>query len=151
MGSDCISSWSLLIFLLCNGNKNIMFVEATVVNNSAKFQLHSPYGFRGDDFLIFFRTFSLSAVWTKFIRLLEDYSRNFLIITTRVLIRLEQKHNYLFPPPIDNIIMWYMVRIGFRGDVVLKCWRTTTDDGQRMPTYIISSPKSLRLRWDKKL
>ena len=28
---------------------------------SAKFQLHPPYGFWGDDFLIFFRKFSLSV------------------------------------------------------------------------------------------
>ena len=39
---------------------------------------------------------------------------------------------------------------GFRGDVVWKCWRTTTD-GRRMPAYIISSPMSLRLRWAKNL
>ena len=37
----------------------------------------------------------------------------------------------------------------FRGDVVWKCWPTTTD-GRRMPAYTISSPMSLRLRWAKK-
>ena len=63
------------------------FVEANVMNISAKFQLHAPYGFWGDDFLIFFCKFILSvvmatnqnsnsAVWTKFIRLVDDYSRN---------------------------------------------------------------------------
>ena len=33
-----------------NGNKNIIFIEANVVDIYAKFQLHSPFGFRGDDF-----------------------------------------------------------------------------------------------------
>ena len=41
--------------------KNILFIEANVMNISAKFQLHPPYGFWGDDFLIFFRKFSLSV------------------------------------------------------------------------------------------
>ena len=39
--------------------KNIFFVEANAMNNSAKFQLYPPYGFSGVDFLIFFRKFSL--------------------------------------------------------------------------------------------
>ena len=42
---------------------------------------------------------------------------------------------------------------GFRGDVVWKCWQTTDDgrtDGRRIPSYTISSPMSLRLRWAKK-
>ena len=33
-----------------NDNKNIIYVEANVMNMYAKFQLHSPYGFRGEDF-----------------------------------------------------------------------------------------------------
>ena len=33
--------------------KNTNFVEANVMNISAKFQLHPPYGFWGDDFLYF--------------------------------------------------------------------------------------------------
>ena len=41
------------------GIKNTTYVEPNVVNNSAKFQLHPPYGV-WDDFLIFFRKFSLS-------------------------------------------------------------------------------------------
>ena len=46
---------------MSNGNKkNILFVEANVMNISAKFQLHAPYGF-WDDFLIFFRKFILSV------------------------------------------------------------------------------------------
>ena len=41
--------------------KNKLFVKANVMNISAKFQLHLPYGFRGDYFLIFFRKFILSV------------------------------------------------------------------------------------------
>ena len=33
---------------MSKGNKN--FIEANVINISAKFQLHSHYGFWGDDF-----------------------------------------------------------------------------------------------------
>ena len=48
--------------LSCNSNrssyltgiKSIIYEEANVLNNYAKFQLHPPYGFLGEDFLIFF-------------------------------------------------------------------------------------------------
>ena len=47
--------------------------------------------------------------------------------------------------------------LGFRGDVVWKCWQTDgrtddgrTTDGRRIPLYTKSSPMSLRLRWAKK-
>ena len=72
------STWATAI-------KNLIFVEANVMNVSAKLQLHPPYGFWGDDFLIFFfanLSFRLPwqpikfSVWTKFICLVEDYSRN---------------------------------------------------------------------------
>ena len=65
--------------------KNKLFVEANVMNISAKFQLHPPYGFWGDDFLIFFLRIypfschgnqSNSAIWTKFMFAVEDFSRN---------------------------------------------------------------------------
>ena len=55
------------------------------MNISAKFQLRPPYGFCGDDFFnIFSRIYPFgchgnqpnSAVWTKFVCLVEDYSRN---------------------------------------------------------------------------
>ena len=46
---------------MSNSNKNISFVEANVMNISAKFQLHAPYDFGGDDFLIFFRELILSV------------------------------------------------------------------------------------------
>ena len=39
--------------------KNIIYVEANVMNMYAKFQLHPPYGFWGEDFLIFFQKFTL--------------------------------------------------------------------------------------------
>ena len=45
---------------MSNGNKNTSYVEPNVMNISAKFQLHPPYGF-WDDFWIFFRKFSLSV------------------------------------------------------------------------------------------
>ena len=41
------STWAMAI-------KYIIFVEANVMNISAKFQLHPPNGFWGDDFWIFF-------------------------------------------------------------------------------------------------
>ena len=41
------STWATVI-------KNKLFVEANVMNNSAKFQLYPPYGFQGVDFLTFF-------------------------------------------------------------------------------------------------
>ena len=46
---------------MSNGNKNTSFVEANVINSSAKFQLQPPYDFWGDDFLIFFRKFSITV------------------------------------------------------------------------------------------
>ena len=42
-----------------NNNKNIIYVEANVMNMYAKFQLHAPHGFWGEDFLISFRKFTL--------------------------------------------------------------------------------------------
>ena len=41
------STWAMTI-------KNIIYVEAFVMNMYAKFQLHSPYSFSVEDFLIFF-------------------------------------------------------------------------------------------------
>ena len=38
--------------------KNIIYVETNVMNMYAKFQLHPPYGFLGEDFWIFFRKFT---------------------------------------------------------------------------------------------
>ena len=49
---------------MSHGNKKVLFVEVNVMNISTKFQLHPPYGFWGDDFLIFFRKFNLSVAMT---------------------------------------------------------------------------------------
>ena len=75
--------------------------------------------------------------------------------TARVLIRLEQKHNYSPPPPlapssIDPICgIWKESASRLQRRSRLKM--LTTDDGRtdgrRMPAYTISSPMSLRLRW----
>ena len=40
-------------------NKNIIYVEANVMNMYAKFQLYSPYGFWGEDCLMIFRKITL--------------------------------------------------------------------------------------------
>ena len=45
------STWTMTI-------KNIIYVEVNVMNMYAKFQLHPPYSFWGDDFLIFFQKFT---------------------------------------------------------------------------------------------
>ena len=37
---------------------NKIYVETNVMNMYAKFQLHPPYGFWGEDFLIIFRNFT---------------------------------------------------------------------------------------------
>ena len=43
-----------------NDNKNIIYVEANVMNIYAKFQLHPPYGFWEEDFWIFLKIFKFS-------------------------------------------------------------------------------------------
>ena len=43
---------------MSNGNKNTSFVEANVINSSAKFSFQPPYDF-WDHFWIFFRKFSV--------------------------------------------------------------------------------------------
>ena len=85
-----ISVWKL--FKSCHSNestlattKNAIYVEANVMNIYAKFQLQPPYGFWEEDFYIFFffkiLAFRLpwqpiiSAISTKFIWLVKDYSR----------------------------------------------------------------------------
>ena len=42
-----------------NKKNNTIYVEANVMNMYAKFQLHPPYSFWGEDFWIFFRKFTL--------------------------------------------------------------------------------------------
>ena len=61
-----ISHYKSLETLSCHSNqsawasaiKNNSFVEANVMNMSAKFQLHPPYDFWGEDFWIFVRKFT---------------------------------------------------------------------------------------------
>ena len=58
-----------------NDNKNKLYVEAIVVNMYAKFQLHPPYSFWGDNFLILFRKFTLyAAIATNQIQLFGQNS-----------------------------------------------------------------------------
>ena len=42
--------------------KNIIYVEANVMNMYAKFQLHPPYGFWEEDFWIFFQKIGHAVV-----------------------------------------------------------------------------------------
>ena len=42
-----------------NTHTHTIYVQTNVMNMYAKFQLHLPYGFRGEDFLIIFRKFTL--------------------------------------------------------------------------------------------
>ena len=43
--------------------KNLIFIEANVMNIPAKFQLHPPYGFWGDDFLYLFTNLAIQLPW----------------------------------------------------------------------------------------
>ena len=61
---------------MSNGNKNTIFVETNVMNISAEFQLHPPLMASEEMIFEFFRKFSFWLPWTKFICLVEDYSRN---------------------------------------------------------------------------
>ena len=51
-----------------NSNKNAIFVDANVMNISAKFRLYPTYDLWREDFSIFFRKFSFSVAMqpTKF-------------------------------------------------------------------------------------
>ena len=68
---------------MSNGNKNIIFIEANVMNISAKFQLHLPNGFWGYDFFcvcanLAFRLLRQPIKFTglnKIDCLVEDYLR----------------------------------------------------------------------------
>ena len=46
---------------MVNGNKNTRYEEGHVMNISAKFQLHTPYGFWEEDFWIYLGKFRLSV------------------------------------------------------------------------------------------
>ena len=53
------------------------------MNNSAKFQLYTPYSFWGDDFLIFFRKFILLIAIV--INEIERFGQKWYAIATKVL------------------------------------------------------------------
>ena len=64
-----------------DNKKNTIYVAANVMNMYAKFQLHSPYSI----YNIFSKIYPLcshdgnqsnSAIWTKFIWIIQDYSSN---------------------------------------------------------------------------
>ena len=44
-------SRNISVKLSATALKNNIFIEANIINNSAKFQLYSPYSFWGVDFL----------------------------------------------------------------------------------------------------
>ena len=46
-----------------NDNKNIIYVAANVTNMYAKFQLHPPYSFWGEDFEYFFENLPFMLPW----------------------------------------------------------------------------------------
>ena len=122
------------------------------MNMYAKFQLHPPYGFWGEDFWIFFSKIyplcchgkqSNSAIWTKCIRIVEDYSRNISVkknlntcSETAKIANFHVSHyksmetisfhsnqssyptgtkkkTQLFVPPAYRCYIWNLVRIGF--------------------------------------
>ena len=76
------------------------------MNIYAKFQLHPPYGFWEEDFWIFFSEIypfgchgnqSKSVIWTKFIQLVEDYSRHISVISFSTYLRnTEMNANFHF-------------------------------------------------------
>ena len=111
-----------------------------------------------------------SAIWTIFIWIVEDYSRNISVkkhiniySETAKIANLHFSHfkstgtischsnQSSYPIGTKNTIIRNLVRICFMssGDVIWKCWQTTTE-GWWMPAYTISSLMSLRLRRAKK-
>ena len=94
------SAWATAI-------KNNIFVEAIVRNNSAKFQLYPPNSFWGVYFLIYFRKFTLFVdmvtnqilrFWTKFVWIVEDYSRNISVKMSKYLQWDSSKCQFSFFP-----------------------------------------------------
>ena len=127
------SAWATVI-------KNNSFVEANVMNMYAKFQLHSPYDFWGEDF---FENLPFMLTWQpikfsdldKFIWIVEDYSRNISVKKNLTICSETAKTaNFRFPhlksmktisclsdwnkkllfiPPTYRCYVWNMARIGF--------------------------------------
>ena len=181
-----ISLWKLLS---CHSNestwattiKNIIYVEANVCRVSAS----SPLQLLRRRFLnIFSKLYLLcchgnqsnSAIWTKFIWIVEDYSRN-ISVKKNLNICSETakianfhfshyksmetigfhnnqssyptgtKYTIIRAPTIYRCYRWNIERIGFTASEEVVWKCWRTTDGWRMPAYTISSPMSLRLRW----
>ena len=94
------STWAMAI-------KNIIYVEANVMNMYAKFQLHPLMASEEKIFNIFSKIYPLcchgnqsnSAIWTKFIWIIEDYSRNISVEKNSKYLQWDSKncHFPLFP------------------------------------------------------
>ena len=144
------------------------------MNMYAKFWLHLPHGFWGEEFWFFFSKIyplcchgnhSNSAIWTKFIWIVEDYSwkiyveKNLNICSETAKIATFYFSHYMsmetisclsysFPPspPIDAI--WEIwkesaSRLQRRSRLKMLTDDGRTDDGRRrMPAYTISAPMS---------
>ena len=88
------------------------------MNMYAKFLLHPPYDFWGEDFLIFFWKIyplychgnqSNSAIWTKLIRITEDYSRN-ISLKKNLKICSETAKMPIFTFPIIKVPRMFLCR-----------------------------------------
>ena len=121
---------------------------------------------------------SNSTIWTKFIRIVQDYSRNISVkkkkskylqwgskncqfplshYKSMETISCHSNHSsypigtktILFLPPTYRCYVWNMARIIFMASEEMLF--ENVDDGwwRRMPAYTISSPMSLQLRWAK--
>ena len=61
-----------------NDNKNIVYVEANVMNIYAKFQLHPPYGFWQEDFwILFFEYLAFRLPWQPI--KISDLDKNHMV------------------------------------------------------------------------
>ena len=149
------------------------------MNISVKFQLHPPYGFWGDDFLIFFRKFNIlvamatspqnqsnSAVWKKIIYMLgrgllkEHFCKTFIKYicsetTINANFHIFQYKSMIATRVVIRLEQKQIFFFFFRSPAYRCCmlqWRCRLKmltDGWRTPAYTVSSPMSLRLRWAK--
>ena len=82
---------------------NIKFVEANVMNISAKFQLHAPYGFWGDEILIFFPEFIISVAMAT--NQIQQFGQNFICSEKRLskYLQWDKKKRTTFTFPIISL------------------------------------------------
>ena len=101
-----------------------------------KFQGHRPFGSREEDFLRFLPCMGMAAI----------------------LVMWPGPFEKPFVPPFHGGFIWNLTLTGqavSEENMFKKCgwqtkdWQRQTDDGRQRPTYRISSPVSLRLRWAK--